>query len=239
MGLKRDNAEAFSTTSILKLIAKARGRGAIRQAKRTHPGPIDFNAATDGKQSDEVAPFCRVVELFLHSSHNQVRGHRTGSRHSGSEEYLRKKSQTRRWCTGHRLYNTAYAIHASASNIYKVKSGVSLPCARSILVHTSHYYSSVAPGKTNYTPLATHEILPRVQYTMRSNYHAFARQTQVNLKQNQKRKMKRNGNERKEKKKKEKKEEKRKKRKSKRDKERKQGKENTKNVILADRRGTD
>ena len=34
---------------------------------------------------------------------------------------------------------TADAIHASSRNIYKVKSGVSVRCARSILLHTSHY----------------------------------------------------------------------------------------------------
>ena len=33
------------------------------------------------------------------NSHDQVRGHRTGSSHSGAEEYPREKSQTERWYT--------------------------------------------------------------------------------------------------------------------------------------------
>ena len=36
-------------------------------------------------------------------------------------------------------YITADAIHASARNIEKVKLGISLRCARSVLVHTSYY----------------------------------------------------------------------------------------------------
>ena len=42
-----------------------------------------------------------------------------------------------------------------------VKSGVSLRCARSILVHTSHYSRLKKPT----TPLATQKRLPRVYYT--------------------------------------------------------------------------
>ena len=55
-------------------------------------------------------------------------------------------------------YITADASHASARNIHKVKSGVSLRCARSILVHTSHYSCLEKPT----IPLATQERLPRI-----------------------------------------------------------------------------
>ena len=44
---------------------------------------------------------CSLVCCCSHiHSHNQVRGHRTGSSHSGAEEYPREKTQTnQRWYT--------------------------------------------------------------------------------------------------------------------------------------------
>ena len=77
----------------------------------------------------------------------------------------------------------------------KVKSGVSLRCARSILVHTSHYSRLVIP-------FATQERRPRVYYTFFSTYHyPYARQTQVNWKKEttEKKRREREGKERKEK----------------------------------------
>ena len=59
-------------------------------------------------------------------------------------------------------YITADAIHACLHEKHiKVKSGVSLRCARSILVHTSHYSRLEKPT----TPLATQERLPRIYCT--------------------------------------------------------------------------
>ena len=52
-----------------------------------------------------------------------------------AEEYPREKHKQPKVV---HAYITADAIHASTRNI-KVKSGVSLRCARSIPVHTSHY----------------------------------------------------------------------------------------------------
>ena len=48
------------------------------------------------------------------NSNNQVRGHRTGSSHSGAEEYPREKTQTK---GGTRIYIRADAIHASTRKI--------------------------------------------------------------------------------------------------------------------------
>ena len=60
-----------------------------------------------------------------------------------AEECPRENTQTsQRWHTH------VYAIHASARNIKKVKSGVSLRCARSILVHA--YVSLLPTGKDDY-----------------------------------------------------------------------------------------
>ena len=48
------------------------------------------------------------------NSHNQVRGHRTGSSHSGAEEYPREKHKQSKVV---HAYITADAIHASTRNI--------------------------------------------------------------------------------------------------------------------------
>ena len=53
----------------------------------------------------------------------------------------------------------ADAIHASARKLKKMKSGFSLRCARSILVHTSHYSRLTKPT----TPLATQKRLSRTR----------------------------------------------------------------------------
>ena len=58
-------------------------------------------------------------------------------------------------------YITADAINASGRSIQKVKSGVSLRCARSILLHTSHYSRLEKPT----IRLATQKRLPRIYYT--------------------------------------------------------------------------
>ena len=60
-------------------------------------------------------PIVRVLLLFSHiNSHNQVRGHRTGSSHSGAEEYPREKHTQPKVV---HAYITADAIHASPRNI--------------------------------------------------------------------------------------------------------------------------
>ena len=51
------------------------------------------------------------------NSHNQVRGHRTGSSHSGAEEYPREKHTKTKVV---HAYITADAIHASTRNIRPV-----------------------------------------------------------------------------------------------------------------------
>ena len=69
-----------------------------------------------------VIVFCTTAVFFSlrcccsHiNSHNQVRGHRTGSSHSGAEEYPREKTQTKPKVV--HAYITADVIHASTRNI--------------------------------------------------------------------------------------------------------------------------
>ena len=136
--------------------------------------------------SHEKSQNCYCCGARLHS-HNQVRGHRTGSSHSGAEEYPRDKTQTKPKVV--HAYIIADAIHASARKIIKVKSGVSPRCARSILVHTSHY-SRLKKRLHRLPPRKDHHVC-----VTRGSYHyAYARQTQVKWKTEKKKKRHANPN---------------------------------------------
>ena len=83
-----------------------------------------------------------------------------------------KKTQTK---GGTRIYHS-WRNSCLHQKYVKVKSGVSLPCARSIPVHTSHYSRLENPT----IPFATQDYHV---YITRGIYHyAYARQTQVNWK---------------------------------------------------------
>ena len=108
------------------------------------------------KKSPRIYASCCCSHI---NSHNQVRGHRKGSSYSGAAEYPREKHKQPKVV---HAYITADAIHASTRNIYiNVKSGVSLRCARSIPVRTSHYSRLEKP----IIPLATQEKLPPIYCT--------------------------------------------------------------------------
>ena len=94
------------------------------------------------------------------NSHNQVRGHRTGSSRSGAEEYPRLGEKHKPKVSGTRI-NHSWRNSCLHQKHIKVKSGVSLRCARSIPVHTSHYSDLEKPT----IPLATQERLPRIYFT--------------------------------------------------------------------------
>ena len=91
------------------------------------------------------------------NSHNRVRGHRTGSSHSGAEEYPRGKTQAK----GGTRIDHSWRNSCLHQQHIKVKSEVSQRCARSIPVHTSHYSRLGKPT----IPLANQERLPRIYYT--------------------------------------------------------------------------
>ena len=80
------------------------------------------------------------------NSHNQVRGHRAGSSHSGAEEYPREKTQTKSNVV--HAYITADAFHASARNMIQSHIGSQPTMCQ---VHTGANDSLLAPGKTDYT----------------------------------------------------------------------------------------
>ena len=97
----------------------------------------------------------------IKSHNNHVRGHRTGSRHSGAEEYPREK---------HKQPNVVHAYIPQLTQFMPppetyTKSEIgsqSTMCQ----VHTGAYASLLTPGKTDSIPLATQERLPRIVYTI-------------------------------------------------------------------------
>ena len=113
------------------------------------------------------------------SFHNQVRGHRTGSNHSGAEKNANNKAQTnQRWYT-----HVSELTHVMPPpETYKMKSGVYLRCARSILVHMSHYWRQEYDFTACHPRKTTEYILHVVSY---------ARQTEDNRKEINKEKKRR------------------------------------------------
>ena len=111
------------------------------------------------------------------NSHNQVRGHRTGSSHSGAEEYPRENTHNPRWYTHispltqfmppPELYKSEIGSHSTMCQVHAC-------CA---------FFSLLTPGETNYyNNILVFRLppkqgrLPRI-YITRSIYHyAYARQ---------------------------------------------------------------
>ena len=112
------------------------------------------------------------------NSHNQVRGHRTSSSHSGAEEYPREKhTHNPRWYT-HISQLTQFM--PPPETYKKSEIGSSLRCAGSM---SGAYVSLLAPGKTAYT--ACHPRKTNTYITRSINHYAYARQTQVKWKKKQ------------------------------------------------------
>ena len=78
------------------------------------------------------------------NSHNRFRGHRTGSIHCGAEEHSREKPLKPKVVHEYGIYHSwrnsclnQKRVKVKSKHV-KVESGVSLRCARSMPVHTSH-----------------------------------------------------------------------------------------------------
>ena len=112
------------------------------------------------------------------NSHDQVRGHRTGSSHSGAEEYPQGKNTNKPKVVHAYTYITADAIHASARKIQKNEFESQPTMCQ---VHTCAHVSILAPEKTDYTACHSEKTTTFQEYITRSTYHyTYARQTQVN-----------------------------------------------------------
>ena len=95
------------------------------------------------------------------NSHNQVRGHRTGSSYSGAEGYPKGKTLTKqRWCT----YISQLTQFMPPTKAHKSEIGSKPTMCQ---VHTVAYISLLAPGKPT-IPLATQDYHV---YITRCTYH--------------------------------------------------------------------
>ena len=112
------------------------------------------------------------------NSHNQVRGHRTGSSHSGAEEYPRKKHEQTKG--GARIPGISQLTQfMPPPETYKSEIGSQPTMCQ---VRTGVYVSLHSRLEKPTIPLATQERLPRIYCTYSTYHYAYARQTQANWK---------------------------------------------------------
>ena len=105
------------------------------------------------------------------NSHNKVRGHRTGSSHSGAEEHPSEKSQTnQRWYT--HVSQLTQFMPPPETYQSEIRSQPTM-CQ----THTGAYVSQLAPGKNDYTACHPRKTTTYIYFTYHSTYHyAYARQ---------------------------------------------------------------
>ena len=114
------------------------------------------------------------------NSHNQVRGHRTGSRHYGAEKYPREKTQTnQRW---HTLISKLTQFMPPPET-YKSEIGSQPTMCQ---VHIGACISLLAPGKTDYTACHPRKTTTYILQVVSTYHYAYARQTQVHWKKRNK-----------------------------------------------------
>ena len=127
------------------------------KSQNKHPLCISSICCTAHPQS------CCCCCCCSHINSHQVRGRRAGSSHSGAEEYLQETKTQAKTKVVH-AFIAADDIHTSVRKVYRVKSGVSLRCTRSVLVHTLHYSRPKQPT----TPLAGHRA-PQITKSLTKN----------------------------------------------------------------------
>ena len=143
------------------------------------PGQIDYTACHPGKTITYTTYIIVVCCCYSHiNSHNQARGHRTGSSHSGAEEYLTQTSQ--RWYT--RVSQlTQFMPPPETYKKVNRESAYDMPGPYWCIRLTTRAWKNRLyrlPPKEDYHV-----------YIARSTYHyAYARQTQVNWKKRNKEK---------------------------------------------------
>ena len=176
------------------------------------------------------------------NSHNQVRGHRTGSSHSGAEEYPRENTHNPRW------YTHISQLTQSMPPPETHKSGIgseSTICQ----VHAGAYVSLLTPAETNYSDCHPRKTTTYISHVVYITTHTHDRRKSIGeskqrkekIKEREEKRRKRNKTTkaRKEKKRQEKQEKTRQEeeaRQVKNERKRRKKKKKKKNVILADPR---
>ena len=159
------------------------------------------------------------------NSHNQVRGHRTGSSHSEAEEYPREKHK--QWYT----QISQLIQFMPPPETYKSEiGGQSMMCQ----VYTGAHVSLLAPGKTDYTACHPRKTTTYILHVVSITTHTHDRRKSIGKRNKEqiRRERERHKREESEKRKRKRKGKKRKDKKSKKrqDEKRKQGKEKRKKI---------
>ena len=114
--------------------------------------------------------------------HNQVRGHRTGSSHSGAEEYPREKTQTnQRWNTHKSLLIRCML----PPEPYESEIGSQPTMCQ---VHTGAYVSLLAPGRTDYTACHPRKTTTYILHVIPITTHTHDRRRSIGKKEQRKKK---------------------------------------------------
>ena len=112
------------------------------------------------------------------NSHSQVRGHRTGSSHSGAEEYPRGKAQTNlRWYT----HMSQLTQLMPPPEIYKSEIGSQPTMCQ---VHTGAYVPLLAPKKTDYTACHPRKPTTYILHVVPITTHTHDRRKPIGKKRN-------------------------------------------------------
>ena len=106
------------------------------------------------------------------NSNNQVRGHRTGSSHSGAEEYPRENKNNSSWYT----HISQLTQFMPPPETYKSEIG-----SRSTMcqVQAGAYVSLLAPGKTKYTACHPRKTTTYVLHVVSITTHAHDRRKSI------------------------------------------------------------
>ena len=109
------------------------------------------------------------------NSHNQVRGHRTASSHSGAEEYPREKHNNPRWYT----HISQLTQFMPPPETYKSGIGSHPTMCQ---VHTGAYVSLLAPGKTDYTACHPRKTTTYISHVVSTTTHTHNRRKSIGKK---------------------------------------------------------
>ena len=118
------------------------------------------------------------------NSHNQVRGHRTGSSHSGAEEYPREKHTQPKVV---HAYITADAIHASPET-YKSEIGSQSTMCQVQAGQCGAYVSLLTPGETKYSDCHPSKTTTYILHVVSITTHTHDRHKSIGEKETRKRK---------------------------------------------------
>ena len=115
------------------------------------------------------------------NSHNQVRGHRTGSSHSGAEEYPRENTHNPRWYT----HISQLTRFMPPPETYKSEIGSQSTICQ---VQAGAYVSLLTPGETKYSDCHPRKTTTYILHVVSITTHTHDRHKSIGEKETKKRK---------------------------------------------------